>query len=107
MFNFSKETPALSPQDVAEKLAENNVGFIDVRTEEEYKSGHAKNAQNIPLDTLEGREDELKGFDTVYVICRSGGRSDQAVLYLRSQGINAINVSGGTIIWKLVGLAME
>jgi rhodanese-related sulfurtransferase len=107
MFNFSEKIPALSPQEVAIKVRGNIVGFIDVRTEREYRSGHAKNTKNIPLDVLVGREGELKHFDEVYVICQSGGRSAEAVEHLRAQGINAINVSGGTTMWKLVGLAMD
>lgn len=107
MFNLLKEIPALPPQEVAIKVQSARVGFVDVRTEREYQGGHAKNTKNIPLDVLVERESELKHFDEVYVICQSGGRSAEAVEYLRAQGINAINVSGGTTMWKLVGLPME
>lgn len=107
MFNFFKDSSALSPQEVAAKIGQGGIGFIDVRTEAEYRGGHARGATNIPLDQLAGREGELKSFTEVYVICRSGGRSAEAVEYLRGQGINAFNVSGGTAIWSVSGLAME
>ncbi len=104
---FKKDVPSLSPQDMATKLSRSSVGFIDVRTKEEYSDGHARGTRNIPLDTLTGHEGELKHFEEVYVICRSGARSAQAVEYLRAQGINAFNVSGGTNIWQVVGLPMD
>lgn len=107
MFNLFKKISDLSPAEVAPKIGRPGVGFIDVRTESEYRDGHARGAKNIPLDTIEGRVDEVQIFDEVYVICQSGGRSAQAVEYLSSKGINAINVTGGTTLWRLVGLAME
>lgn len=106
MFGFSKNIPALSPQDTAAKLSGPGVGFIDVRTREEYADGHAEGASSIPLDELSGREGELQHFSEVYVICHTGGRSAQAVEYLRAHGVNAKNVSGGTAIWHVVGLPM-
>jgi rhodanese-related sulfurtransferase len=107
MFDFFKKTPAASPQEASIRVVKKGILFIDVRTEREYNGGHARGAKNIPLDTLDERVGELKNFDEIYVICQSGGRSASAVKYLRSQGIPAINVSGGTIMWKLAGLAME
>ncbi len=107
MFHFFKQAASLSPQEAAMKIQEPGAGFIDVRTVREYAGGHARGAKNIPLDTLEERIEEVRSFEKVYVICQSGGRSSEAVGYLSSQGIHAINVSGGTTMWKLLGLAMQ
>lgn len=107
MFNLFKKIPALPPAEVATKIGKPGIGFIDVRTESEYRGGHACGAKNIPLDMLEGGIEGLESFEEIYVICQSGGRSAQAVEYLSTQGINAINVTGGTTLWHLVGLAME
>lgn len=106
MFNFIKRLPSIAPADVQAKLSDKSIGFIDVRTETEFVSGHAEGATNIPLDMLPDRISELKDFKTVYVICRSGGRSVEAVGLLRAKGIDAVNVIGGTIHWKSSGLPM-
>jgi len=37
------------------------------------------------------------------VICKSGGRSARAVEFLRGQGIDAVNVAGGTLAWLETG----
>lgn len=75
--------------------------LIDVREADEYKSGASPFAVNIPLSTFDiNVRDRLSKYKEVYVMCRSGGRSAQAVKFLKSIGINAIDVSGGIIAWK-------
>jgi rhodanese-related sulfurtransferase len=54
-----------------------------------------------------GRIGEIPADRPVYVICRSGGRSAKAVEHLRSQGIDAVNVTGGTLAWIEAGNAVE
>ena len=107
MLHFFKKNTQLSPQEIFDVVQKQGIGFIDVRTVSEYCSGHAKYAKNIPLETLSDSIDTLCMFDEVYIICQSGGRSAQAVAYLQSKSIRAHNVSGGTSVWKLLGLAME
>jgi rhodanese-related sulfurtransferase len=40
---------------------------------------------------------------TAYVICAKGGRSARAVEFLRGQGVDAVNVSGGMGAWVEAG----
>lgn len=107
MFNFFNKTPSISVQDTALKILGDNTRFIDVRSRAEYNGGHARGAQNIPLETIDLHANELKSFREVYVICQSGGRSAQAVNHLLAQGVNALNVSGGTSAWQSEGLPVE
>jgi phage shock protein E len=69
--------------------------IIDVRTPAEYKSGHIKNSQNIPLSDIAKKAGSLKG-KTVITCCRSGARSASAADILKQNGINAINGGGWT-----------
>ena len=107
MLNFFNNIQSMSPQDVANKLESPDSYFVDVRTKAEYNQGHASGAINIPLDTISSEAEVLKKYKTVYVTCRSGGRSAEVVLILQSRGVNAINVSGGTIAWASALLPME
>ncbi len=107
MFNLFKRSPVVPLQDIADDVLLPSVGFIDVRTEDEYARGRAKGATNIPLDIVVGKVEELKDYERVYVICQSGGRSARAVDMLESHGVNAMNVAGGTIAWRSSGLPME
>lgn len=77
--------------------------LIDVREPDEYAEAHAPGAVLIPLGQLPDRVAEVPADGTVYVICRSGGRSAKAVAHLRQQGIDAVNVAGGTLAWIEAG----
>jgi rhodanese-related sulfurtransferase len=107
MMNLFSKTPTIAPKDAAQEVLKDNAQFIDVRTVAEYAGGHAKGTINIPLDELEAHTSEFSTSDEVYVICQTGGRSAQAVNILIAEGINAINVSGGTRAWRSDGLPIE
>ncbi len=93
----------------AEWVEENlpNIQLIDVRAEEEYQGilGHIKSAKLIPLDELRGRVDEISIDRPVVTVCRSGGRSTQAVVLLKKAGFARLaNLAGGMIQWRSSGL---
>ena len=67
-----------------------NAFIVDVRTPQEFASGHFEGAVNIPLNTVESNLDKFKGHDQVVVYCRSGARSGQAENILVSDGIDNI-----------------
>jgi len=80
--------------------------LVDVREPDEFASGHAVGAVNVPLGSITSASlpDESA---TVYVICQSGGRSLRAVDALTARGIDAVNVEGGTSAWMHAGLPAE
>jgi rhodanese-related sulfurtransferase len=83
--------------DVDALISENHF-FLDVRSKDEYDTGHIKTAVNIPLDELRQRLDEIRvpKNHPVYVNCESGTRSYLAICILKSQGYtNLHNLVGG------------
>lgn len=78
--------------------------LIDVREPDEYLEAHVGGARLVPLQNVPEVVAELPVDRAVYVICLSGGRSHHAASFLRSQGIDAINVLGGTAAWVHAGL---
>jgi len=81
--------------DEVRALIENQAFFLDVREKNEFESGHLINAHNIPLSELRERMDEIPKDQAVYVHCRSGQRSYNAVMALQNSGFsNVFNVSG-------------
>ncbi len=81
--------------DQVRDLVEQGAYFIDVRDEEEYEKGHIINAVNIPLGEIRDRADEIPRDRPVYLHCRSGQRSYNAVMALQNMGFtNVYNVSG-------------
>ncbi|MBK9528581.1 MAG: hypothetical protein IPO41_09740 [Acidobacteria bacterium] len=106
--NAAAEIKEGSPREVQQAVSKAYSQFIDVRTPEEYATGHAARAENIPLDTLAASFDKLEKNEPVYIICETGNRSNQAASILKDAGFKSlVNVSGGTVAWKAAGLPIE
>lgn len=77
------------------------VVVLDVREPAEYAFTHIPNAISIPLGELESRLGELNQQDEIYVVCRTGTRSDLAAQKLASNGFDRIfNVVPGMSRWS-------
>src|SRR5262245_60226879 len=101
--------PTITPKQLEElRTAGKAVDLIDGRTPVEYREIHVAFAQNVPLDrldaaTVQQRRNAPPG-EPLYVICRSGGRGQQACAKLAAAGLNVANVEGGTLAWTDAGL---
>ena len=95
--------------DVVTLAAECGAGrrVFDVREPDEYEEVRVPDAVLIPLATVPEEIEQFEGTDTVYVICRSGARSRKAVEFLRRNGVDAVNVAGGTVAWVEAGLPTD
>lgn len=83
---------------------------VDVRTPEEFATGHVPGARNIPVSALPDRLAELADArdKDVYLICAVGGRSARATAMLAEAGFtHPINVEGGTDAWRDAGYPLE
>ena len=70
--------------------------LLDVRTPQEYREGHIPGSQNVPLQQLDKVEEVTENKDTIlYVYCRSGARSRQAVSLLKHMGYTNVHNIGG------------
>ncbi len=78
--------------------------IVDVREPHEWQAGHVDGAIHIPMGEVVARFAEVP--DGAAIICRSGGRSAQVVAYLEQQGLDAVNVAGGTARWASEGHPM-
>lgn len=89
----------ITTTELAKLLATRPIALIDVREPEEFAAGHIAQAQLLPLGDLPSMVDSLSKNSALYVICRSGRRSQIAVDFLNAQGFQAINVQGGMLDW--------
>jgi rhodanese-related sulfurtransferase len=76
------------------QLIKDGAVIVDVRSAEEFASGHSQGAINIPLDQLQGRVSELDPDKTIIVCCLSGGRSAGAAGVLKQAGFNNVVNAG-------------
>ena len=83
-----------------EEEKEKDVIILDVRTQEEYDSGHIKNAVCLPNEDILSEPDILpdKGRE-ILVYCRSGNRSKQAAQKLADMGYENVLEFGGILDW--------
>ncbi|MED4353217.1 sulfurtransferase TusA family protein [Schinkia azotoformans] len=90
------------------KLKDNDkIVVLDVRETAEFAFNHIPEAISIPLGDLEGRMGELNKDNEIYVICRTGNRSDLAAQKLDENGFSKVfNVVPGMSQWtgKTTGL---
>lgn len=91
--------------DIAEAQRRHAAGVpvIDVREPDEYREGHVPGAPLIPVGDIVERSDEVPTDSQVLVVCRSGARSRSAAEHLRGLGIDAVNITGGTMAWIEAG----
>ena len=94
----SEENPTDVEASDIENLVKNKEFLLDVREEYEYQDGHIKGAVNLPLREILGKKDSLPKDKDIYVYCRSGHRSADAVNFLKSLDFEKVhNVEGGFI----------
>ena len=83
---------------VAMDLIENEAIVIDVRTLDEYNTGHIKDSINIPVENISTVDYDKETVIIVY--CASGMRSSNAAKTLVGLGYtNVYNLDGGLINW--------
>lgn len=69
------------------KNTSTNQIIVDVRSIEEWnEDGHADCSVNYPLDQFASKLEELKKYDKVILVCRSGNRAGVAMSQLKNAG---------------------
>jgi NADPH-dependent 2,4-dienoyl-CoA reductase/sulfur reductase-like enzyme/rhodanese-related sulfurtransferase len=87
--------------ELADELAKGKV-LLDVRNPNELIKGKFKNSQNIPLDELRERLNELDKKIQYIVSCQSGLRSYNAERILKQEGYQVKNLDGAFGLYSKV-----
>jgi phage shock protein E len=83
---FSKLFSSKVKEDLAQVLKSPSAKLIDVRSVDEFKSGHIKGAINIPLNRLAEIQKKYKKEESLVFYCASGMRSGVAKTQAKSMG---------------------
>lgn len=103
-----KVNTKIAPADYQSKFgAGSDHILIDVRTPEEFASGHIPGSVNIPVDSLGQRLSEVPQDKPVVLYCRSGNRSGQAAQILDQAGYSQIYDLGGIVTWQQQGYPVQ
>jgi rhodanese-related sulfurtransferase len=103
MFNFLKGSGVSQDQAYKDLQANPQIKVIDVRTRDEYRSGHIPNSVNV---------DVYGSFSTHivkvcpdktqrnYIVCESGARASSAVSFMKREGYTDVHSIGGMGSWR-------
>ena len=100
----------ITSQEAQGLIERGEVVSLDVRTKDEFASGHIAGAMNIDFYKSDFA-DEIKKLDkskSYIVNCQSGGRSGKTVSLMDELGFSlSANLEGGIMAWKVAGLPVE
>jgi glyoxylase-like metal-dependent hydrolase (beta-lactamase superfamily II)/rhodanese-related sulfurtransferase len=99
--------------EIQPNVLEENLGrveVVDVREPDEFNGalGHIADAKLVPLGSLVERAGQLSKDKPIVVVCRSGARSAQATVLLRTKGFTRVaNLAGGMLRWRAQRFAVH
>jgi rhodanese-related sulfurtransferase len=90
------KVPELTPAALRTALATGNPPLVlDVREQYEWNQVNLPDALHIPMNRVPDRLADLPRDRTIVVMCAHGSRSYGVTHYLREQGLDAYNLTGG------------
>ncbi len=103
--------PTLDIDELQQRLQQEQKPLVlDVRTAEDYASGHISDALNIPLEELEARIEEVAPYQErpIAIICTTDRRSRKAAQLLGREGFADLHVVlGGMTQWQKQSLPVK
>jgi rhodanese-related sulfurtransferase len=96
-----------TPQQVVQLINRGKTVLVDVRTAEEFATGHVRDAKNIPLADFDKRVGELEKSKSksIVVICQTGARTGKAMKILAAAGFaDVVSLDGGLAAWQAASL---
>jgi rhodanese-related sulfurtransferase len=103
------QAPSMTPAELQSRRAAGTAPLvIDVRTPEEYATGHIPGALNIPYDQIDRRVSELRSENGVALYCMLGPRARKGEAALLAAGHSDVfHIEGGLAAWKQADLPIE
>lgn len=108
--NAATDSQRITPVKLMDQLGKQDILVIDVRTLDEYRSGHVPGAVNIPHTNLSQQINKLAEHKNtpVVVYCRSGRRADIAEKLLVDAGFSQVfHLEGDMNGWEAGKFPME
>ena len=100
-----EQQESISTEEAREVLGKNEAVAVDLRDEEEWRTGHVPGARRISADELT-EVDDLPD-QKVIVVCEDGEKSAEVAEKLRSEDRDAVALEGGMDQWRSDDLPMQ
>jgi rhodanese-related sulfurtransferase len=106
-FDHGGRVRDLTPQEVADGLAQGRMLLVDIREPNETALERYPGAVELPMSTFDPAELKPDGKEVV-LACRSGNRSARLAVALQDAGFEYdAHLAGGILAWKAAGLPTE
>lgn len=108
--NKAVQGKALSPTQATLLINRENAVVIDIRSPDEYVTGHVPESRNIPEERLSERVVELERLKNtpVILVCQTGTRAAAVAKRLEQDGFASTHTLGGGITgWRNAGLPLK
>jgi rhodanese-related sulfurtransferase len=100
-FDFVKKEHKTMNINAALKNLPESAVIIDVREPQEYAQGHIPGSINVPVMAIRCIGERVPDKNTpLFVYCRSGARSNRAVMYLLDTGYSDVTDMGGVASYR-------
>jgi hydroxyacylglutathione hydrolase len=96
----------VSAEQAREMLAANEASAIDIRGDEEWRSGHVPGARHRSEDELESALERIDRSQTVIVVCEDGERSGRCAAEARGEH-EMVSLEGGMGAWRSADMPMQ
>jgi rhodanese-related sulfurtransferase len=106
-FDHGGRVRDLTPEQVAQGVAEGRMLLVDIREPNETAVERFPGAVDLPMSTFDPADLKPEGKQVVFA-CRSGNRSARLSVALQDAGLSYdAHLAGGILAWKAAGLPTE
>lgn len=101
---------SVSPMELSRLVNHEQAILVDIRSNEEFASGHISKSRNIPLEDIENQSKKLEKFKKrpIVLICQTGNKAGKASAKLRKLEFDKLfQLGGGLIEWQKENLPLE
>ncbi len=102
--NWGNAGPTITQDELSDEVGSGKrILLLDVRTHEEFQSGHIPRAINVPHNEFGDwlRNQSVSPSRDIVVYCESGGRSDTVQTLLISKGFTSVrHLEGDMKAWR-------
>jgi rhodanese-related sulfurtransferase len=102
----SQSTNTIGAQALKAEIDKGGIQLVDVRTPQEWSTGHIEGAKHIDWfsDDFKTEVAKLDKDGPVRLYCAAGGRSEEAREMLRNMGFkDVLDLEGGMSAWRKAG----
>jgi rhodanese-related sulfurtransferase len=101
---FAAPQLEIEPDELADRLARDEVQLVDVREPYEWEAGRIGGSRHVELERLASQAETIDRDRPVVFSCRLGARSAMAAQAFRAAGWDAWSLRGGLTLWHDRGL---